>query len=153
MAYLPCFLCGNKLQKREDKHSKPYFVCDPCGTQFFIRRKQGIQRLDNLLRASERHAIPFEHAAERIFEIQALLSEIDGTKQQITKLNDEIDYFFPDQDKVRALEAIKKRLKEILKHLDEICTKRGSTDTSQAISRARKSTSIFAADEWWKSNQ
>jgi DNA-directed RNA polymerase subunit RPC12/RpoP len=85
MQFIPCILCGNKLHKRVDKHNKPYFVCDPCGIQFFVRRKQGIQRLDNLLRASERHAIPFQQAAERIFEVQALLSEIDGTKQQINK--------------------------------------------------------------------
>jgi len=124
MPFLPCFLCGNKLQKRTDKHNKPYFICDPCGIQFFVRRKQGIERLDNLLRASERHAIPFKQAAERMFEVQALLSEIDGTKAQITRLNDEIGFFFADNDKVRARDALKTRLGELLKQLDEMCAKR-----------------------------
>jgi hypothetical protein len=122
--FLPCLLCGNKLQKRADKHDKPYFVCDPCGIQFFVRRKQGIERLHNLLSASERHAIPFKQAAERIFEVQALLSEIDGTKAQITKLNNEIGFFFPDEHKVRARDALKTRLDELLKQLDEMCAKR-----------------------------
>jgi hypothetical protein len=124
MPFLPCILCGNKLQKRTDKHNKPYFICDPCGIQFFVRRKQGIDRLENLLRASERHAIPFQQAAERLFEVQALLSEIDGTKAQITKLNNEIGFFFPDEHKVHSHEALKTRLDTLLKQLDNMCAKR-----------------------------
>jgi hypothetical protein len=112
------------LQQRTDKHDKPYFVCDPCGIQFFIRRQQGITRLKDFMRASERHAIPFKQAAERIFEVQALLSEIDGTKTQITKLNDEIGFFFPDEHKVRARDALKTRLNALLKQLDDMCAKR-----------------------------
>ena len=42
MQFLPCFLCGAKLEKRTDKNSKPYFVCNPCGIQLFVRRKHGI---------------------------------------------------------------------------------------------------------------
>jgi chaperonin cofactor prefoldin len=124
MSFLPCILCGNKLQKRADKHNKPYFVCDPCGIQFFVRGKQGIERLNKLTSALERHAILFQHAADRIFEVQALLSEIDGTKQQINKLDDEIGFFFTDNDKVRARDALKTKLERLLNELDEMCTKR-----------------------------
>jgi hypothetical protein len=123
MEFLPCFLCGNRLQKRTDKHNKPYFVCDPCGIQLFIRRRQGIERLQELLAACERHAIPFEHAAERIFEVQALLTEIDGTKKQITKTNDEIGFFFPDETKIRERDALKTRLDTLLKQLDRMCAR------------------------------
>ena len=121
MAFLPCLLCGNRLQKRTDKHDKPYFVCDPCGIQLFIRRRQGIERLNDLLHVAERHAIPFEHAAERIFEVQALLTEIDGTKKQIAKTNDEIGFFFPDETKLRECDALKTRLETLLKQLDRMC--------------------------------
>jgi chaperonin cofactor prefoldin len=123
MSFLPCLLCGNKLQKRTDKHNKPYFVCDPCGIQFFVRGKQGIERLDKLTSALERHALLFQHAAEHIFEVQALLSEIDGTKQQINKLDNEIGFFFTDDDKVRARDALKTKLEGLLNKLDEMCTK------------------------------
>ena len=122
--FLPCLLCGEKLRKRIDKHNKPYFVCDPCGIQFFVRRQKGIERLNNLLRASERHAIPFQQAAERMYAVQALLGEIDGTKKQISKLNDEVGLFFPDEHKVRARDALKKRLDGLMKQFDEMCTKR-----------------------------
>ena len=122
--FLPCLLCGNKLRKRTDKHNKPYFVCDPCGIQLFVRRQQGIERLDKLFRASERNAIPFQQAAERLYKVQALLGEIDGTKKQITKLNDEIGFFFPDEHKVRSRDSLKTKLDGLLKQLDEMCTKR-----------------------------
>jgi hypothetical protein len=119
--FLPCFLCGNKLEKRTSKNGKPYFVCDPCGIQFFVRRKQGIERLEKLLRASESNAIPFKQAAHRVFQVQALLSEIDGTKAQIKKLDDEIALFFPDEDKIRARKALKTRLKQLLEEFEEFC--------------------------------
>ena len=122
--FLPCLLCGSKLQQRTDKHSKPYFVCDPCGIQLFVRRQQGITRLNEFMRASERNAMPFQQAADRMYKVQALLGEIDGTKKQITKLNEEIGFFFPDADKVRARDALRTRLSALLKQLDEMCTKR-----------------------------
>jgi hypothetical protein len=121
--FLPCLLCGNKLQKRTDKHSKPYFVCNPCGIQFFVRRKQGIERLDELLRASERHAIPFQQADDRIYKLQALLTEIDETKKQINRLNDEIGFFFRDEDKMRARDALMTRLDGLLEKFESMCKK------------------------------
>jgi len=121
MRFLPCFLCGHKLEKRTDKNDKPYFVCDPCGVQFFVRRKQGMERLENLLRASEQNAIPMEHAAQRVFEVQALLAEIDGAKAQIKNLDDEIGLFFPDEDKMRARKALKTRLDKLLEGFEKEC--------------------------------
>lgn len=42
---VPCFLCGEMVQLKKDKRIKPYFICDACGVQAFIRRKEGILRL------------------------------------------------------------------------------------------------------------
>jgi|SRR5579871_153644 DNA-directed RNA polymerase subunit RPC12/RpoP len=126
MAFLPCLLCGNKLEKRESKNAKPYFVCDACGIQLFIRRKQGIARLEELLRASEKNAIPFKQAARRMFEVQALMSEIDGTKAQIKKLDDEIGFFFADEDKVRARNALKTRLENLVNRFEQFCERSAS---------------------------
>jgi DNA-directed RNA polymerase subunit RPC12/RpoP len=49
MQNLPCVLCGKELDKRIDKNRKPYFICDSCGVQIFIRGKRGIKRLERLL--------------------------------------------------------------------------------------------------------
>ena len=69
MSYLPCFLCAAKLDKRTDKNLKPYFVCNPCGIQLFVRRPHGIKLLDKLLRDSAKHEIPFKQRAEEAYEI------------------------------------------------------------------------------------
>jgi len=58
MAVIPCILCGKDLEQRTDKNRKPYFVCDPCGTQFFVRRKQGIEKLEELVRNLARTRVP-----------------------------------------------------------------------------------------------
>ena len=50
MAVLPCFLCGKQLDQRTDKNNKPYFICNPCGMQIFIRRELGIKKLEELIR-------------------------------------------------------------------------------------------------------
>lgn len=121
MPFLPCILCGIKLEKRSDKHAKPYFVCDSCGIQLFVRKQQGIARLEKLFEAAEKNAIPFKQAAHRIYQVQALLSEIDGTKAQIKRLDEEIGFFFPDEEKMRARDALKIRLGNLLQGFEEFC--------------------------------
>jgi hypothetical protein len=121
--FLPCLLCGKTLEKRTDKNGKPYFVCDPCGIQMFVRRKHGIELLDKLMRSTEKNAIPFKQHVHRLFEIQALLRDIEGTKTQIKILDGEISVFFPDNDKIRARNLLKQRILELLKELEKLANK------------------------------
>ena len=44
----PCFLCGDMLPIKQTIKRKPYFVCDSCGLQAFVRRDKGIKRLKAL---------------------------------------------------------------------------------------------------------
>ena len=120
MPFLPCFLCGLKLEKRTSKTGKPYFVCDPCGVQLFVRRKDGIERLDALMHAAEKNAIPFKEHAHRLFEIQAILGDIRGTKTEIERLTGEIGVFFPDEDKIRACKSLKTRLETLHWELENL---------------------------------
>ena len=76
------------------------------GFQLFVRKKHGIERLDTLLNAAKKNALLFKESAHRVFEVQALLSEIDGTKAQIKKVEGEIGFFFQDEDKIRARDAL-----------------------------------------------
>jgi len=123
MPFLPCFLCGCKLEKRTSKNKKPYFVCDSCGIQFFVRRKAGIERLEVLIRAAEKNAIPFRQHAHTLFEIQSILAAIRGTKLEIAKLESEIGIFFPDEDKVRACKSLKTRVETLHAELEELAEK------------------------------
>ena len=105
MASIPCFLCGSKLEKRIDKNEKPYFVCDPCGIQLFVRRKPRIERLDKFMAGFKREEISFQQHSNSVAEIHGILVEIAGVKTEIEKLDGEIGIFFPDRDKVAAQNA------------------------------------------------
>jgi hypothetical protein len=120
MAFLPCFLCGASLDKRTDKNRKPYFICNPCGTQLFVRRPHGIDLLEKLLRDAARNEIPFKQSAEQVYKIQALLTEIDGVKKQIERLQSQMKFLFRDEDKVRACNLLKTKLENLFKELEQL---------------------------------
>jgi len=121
MQFLPCFLCGAKLEKRiSKKNHKPYFVCNPCGIQLFIRREHGIVLLDKLLLATDKSELPFKQRAEELAKIQALLTEINGTKAQIERMESQTGLFFRDNDKVRACNLLKIKLQNLFVELEQI---------------------------------
>lgn len=49
---IPCFLCGDFQKIKLTKNNKPYFICDTCGIQAFIRKTDGINRLTDLINNS-----------------------------------------------------------------------------------------------------
>jgi len=128
MECIPCPLCGDRLSKRTDKHLKPYFVCNACGIQLFIRGSPGIKRLEEFFRTAKRYALPFEEVARKLYEVQAMLNEIDGTKKQITKLNHEIGFFFPNEEKIQMRNSLQMRRENLLHELHEMCSKRMQSD-------------------------
>ncbi len=42
---LSCPACGEPMANRPTEAGKPHYICEPCGTQLFIRREAGIERL------------------------------------------------------------------------------------------------------------
>lgn len=120
MPSIPCILCGKQLERRTDKNGKSYFTCDPCGTQYFVRRKQGIEKLERLMGELNKHGALINTAAQTLYEIQAILSEIDGLKSEIERLGGQLDYFFPDADKVEARNLLKTRIQTLLSELEKI---------------------------------
>ena len=120
MAVLPCFLCGKQLDQRTDKNNKPYFICNPCGMQIFIRRELGIQKLEELIRNLEEGELPLRKHAQVLYEVQAILSEMDDLKAEIKRLNGEIGFFFIDQDKLRARKLLEARIENLLSQLEQI---------------------------------
>jgi chaperonin cofactor prefoldin len=120
MANLPCFLCGKQLDQRTDKNNKPYFICNPCGMQVFIRRKLGIQKLEELIRNLKEGELPLRTHTQVLYEVQAILSEMDDLKAEIKRLDGEIGFFFIDQDKLRARKLLEARIENLLLQLEQI---------------------------------
>jgi DNA-directed RNA polymerase subunit RPC12/RpoP len=121
MAFLPCFLCGKELDQRTDKNRKPYFVCDPCGMQVFVRRKQGVENLERLIRELKRHSVPLRAHAHTLFQIRAILEELHGVEGELEKLDDSISIFSKtSKEKARARKLLKQRMQTLLDDLQRI---------------------------------
>jgi chaperonin cofactor prefoldin len=125
MPFLPCILCGEKLDQRTDKNGKFYFVCNPCGTQFFIRRTQGKEKLKELMHELEKQGLPLRQRAQTLYEIRAILSEIDGLKAEVEKLEGQMGIIFIDEDKVQARKSLKTRIQGLLSELEKIAKRNG----------------------------
>ena len=70
MQFLPCFLCTSKLDRRTDKNGKPYFICNPCGIQLFVRREHGIKLLEKLIRDWKRTKFPLNNERKRFLRFR-----------------------------------------------------------------------------------
>jgi DNA-directed RNA polymerase subunit RPC12/RpoP len=124
---IPCFLCVQELTQRTDKNRKPYFICDPCGVQIFIRGRQGIKNLSQLIAALKERDFPFREHAHTLYEIQAVLTEIRGVEKEIAAMDSILDLFSNNDHKERARELLNKRIETLLRRLHLI-----------AIGRARR---------------
>jgi DNA-directed RNA polymerase subunit RPC12/RpoP len=123
MAKIPCFLCSQELRLRRDKHEKPYFVCDSCGMQIFVRGRQGIENLAQLIKMLRERDFPFREHARVLHEIQAVLTEIRGVEKEIEKLDSLFDVFASDRrtkDKTRARKSLDTRIETLLLQLERI---------------------------------
>src|SRR5437868_5552536 len=101
---LPCFLCGDWLEQRIAKSGKPYFVCDTCGTQFFVRKKEGITRLGAVVEQLRKSGLTGAKPA-LLPAIQQKLSEIEGLKKEIKRQEDAMG-FFPSEELVRVRNSL-----------------------------------------------
>jgi 50S ribosomal subunit-associated GTPase HflX len=74
--------------------------------------------------------IPIGRHARFLYEIQAILSEIEGLKREIEKLDAQIAMRFfigPGNEKVRARKSLKTRVENLLSQLEQI-SKRKETN-------------------------
>ena len=88
--------------------------------QVFIRRELGIQKLDKLIQNLKEGELPLRKHARVLFEVQAILSEMDDLKAEIKRLDGEIGFFWIDQDKLRARKLLEARIENLLYQLEQI---------------------------------
>jgi DNA-directed RNA polymerase subunit RPC12/RpoP len=114
MGILPCVLCGKALAQRTDKNRKPYFVCDPCGMQVFVRRAQGIGNLERLIHALKRRDLTLRVHAESVYQIRAILEELYAVENELDKLENSIGVFS------KTSKLLKQRMQRLLNLLEHI---------------------------------
>ena len=132
MNQVPCFLCGALLTIRTDKNRKLYMICEGCGSQHFIRRKQGMERLKEMSEYFLGQKLELAARMESLLHVQARLTEIDILKKEIRKLELEAGAFFRDKEKLRARDAVQKRVDTLLTDLE-----RTAAEIEEPISKAR----------------
>lgn len=121
MSILPCLLCGDDLDQRTDKRKKPYFICDPCGMQMFVRRAQGAEKLERLIHTLDGRDLPTRVHTQALLEITAILKELNGLESEIDKLDCSLGLFATaSEEKTRAKELLKKRMQTLLDDLERI---------------------------------
>ena len=127
MAKIPCFLCSQELDQRTTKNDKPYFVCDPCGLQIFVRGRQGIKNLAQLIETLRAHDFPFREHARVLHEVQAILTEIRGLKKELNSLEGLLQIFSEDEHKQRTRQLLNKRIENLFSRLEQIANDGANT--------------------------
>jgi hypothetical protein len=113
---IPCFLCGNGLEVRTSKRRKPYFICDPCGVQVFIRRESGISRLNKLLQSVSSLTVDFSNAQGGVASLLAQINRLAELKAKLTEVQNKqglMEFLTGDGSMALAEKAIKKEIAEI----------------------------------------
>jgi len=113
---MPCFLCGKTLKVKKTKTNKPYFICEICGLQAFVRYKAGIRKFQTLLVALEEGGEKFLSLNKSSFEVLSLVSRLNELKEKLDKVNQNkslSDYFLSDTESVLAEKALEKEIKAV----------------------------------------
>ena len=113
---MPCFLCGKTLKVKKTKGNKPYFICDTCGLQAFIRYKAGIRRFQTLLITLAESGEKFLCLNKSSFQVVSLVSRLNELREKLDKLNQNkslSDYFLSDTDFELAEKSIKREIKSL----------------------------------------
>jgi hypothetical protein len=119
-AYIPCFLCGEGAEIKYSKKDKPYFICDPCGLQAFIRKDRGISKLGGLTKPRIFEKTRVLDILDTLGALKLKLSEINSAKPLFSKA--------PDLEVAeKALLAEKTRLEKELNQLARISDKPGNS--------------------------
>jgi len=99
----PCFLCGDPLDIRYTKNGKPYFICDSCGLQAFIRKEKGISKFADINKNPINIHNPNNPVFGRIIELEKLRAKL----REIEKKKDIFDFLFPNDDLAAVETALK----------------------------------------------
>ena len=119
-AQIPCFLCGKPLPVKLTKKDKPYFVCDPCGLQVFVRCKPGIQILARLLRSIAKKDSKFQSLDKSSYQTLSLTTRLTELQTRLERARDNkslTDHILTDSETDTIERALKKEFRAVKKEL------------------------------------
>ena len=116
---IPCFLCGNSIEVKNTVKGKPYFICDPCGLQAFIRRAKGIERLREWM---EGKGEVFKKKSGGL--ILEWISELEGLKAKLGEIEDKKG-IFPNEDTKLIISALEVEIETVKERIKQGMKKKG----------------------------
>ena len=122
----PCPLCGAGLPIRFSKRKKPYFTCNLCGVQIFVRGKTGIARLNEMSNAGILVSGKEESASHGIH----LLNRLEQLKLQREELKAKSGIIFTDKNVGNVIRLVDVEMEKVQGELARIAIKTES-DTNK----------------------
>ena len=107
---IPCFLCAVNLTVRRDKKGKPYFICNHCGVQSFIRGKVGRSRLRDLQQKINGNTVP-------ALEIVALTQQLRDLRAELKEVQRQYGFFGLSPAEAAAEASLKQQIEKIERRL------------------------------------
>ena len=121
----PCFLCGNGLEVKLSKKNKPYFICEPCGIQVFIRREKGRTLLYQLLESLGKNTVNMAGAAGRTLDVLALVNRLAHLKAKVQEMQDRQGFWESmtgEGSLATAERALRREIAQIEAQLESLAT-------------------------------
>jgi hypothetical protein len=118
----PCCLCGNGLEIRVTRKSKPYTTCLGCGIQTFFRAKTGIKRLMEIV--SSNILITGKGSQTELAVI--LFNRIQQLRAQKKELEQTQGLIIRDPDLENAIRAVDNEIKRVQGELAKLGRKTNS---------------------------
>jgi hypothetical protein len=115
----PCPLCGAGLPIRASKRKKPYFTCNLCGVQIFVRGKSGIKRLNEMANSGILVSGKKESASHGI----NLFNRLEQLKLQRDELKWKRGIIFTDENVENAIRIVDVEMEKIESELARIAIK------------------------------
>lgn len=117
---IPCFLCGEILRVKLSKSEKPYFICQQCGLQAFVRYTPGIKRLTRLLETLGEGFLDHQKNALQVLSVVSRLNQLEQRSEQLQDSRSLGDLVFGNEDKEHARRLLEKEVRMAKKQLREL---------------------------------
>jgi len=121
--WVPCFLCGNQLEIRNSKREKPYIVCDPCGVQIFIRRKEGINLLKGLLNTFSCNGnsyIGYSFGNPKLLALVNRMEHLQEKRRELASKEEFFDWKGTNQGIQVSINALDREIEKIKEQLESL---------------------------------
>ena len=114
----PCPVCGSDLPLRLARTQKPYCHCDSCGLQLFIRGKNGIHKLKQLLAS--------DAISSGVSEATMIMSRLQKLKEERERFEDRQGFLFRDKDLDQAIRVVDREIDFVRRELARLANDRQS---------------------------